>query len=169
MLFVLGLVLLVQRKGLLFKTITAFTVAHSITLGAATLEIVNIPQTPTEAVIALSILFLAGELAHRQRGKIGLTENYPWLVALIFGLLHGFGFAGALIEVGLPQAEIPLALLLFNLGVEIGQLLFISVVLTFLFSLEKIPLSFPDWTKWLAPYMICSLSAFWLINRINAF
>ncbi len=169
LLFVLGLVLIVKQRWLLFKTITAFTVAHSITLGAATLGVVNVSQTPTEAVIALSILFLAGELAHGRRGKTGLTERYPWLVALTFGLLHGLGFAGALTAVGLPQTDIPLALLLFNLGVEIGQLMFVFAVLAIMVGLKRIRPEWPAWSGWLAPYAIGSLSAFWCIERVSAF
>jgi hydrogenase/urease accessory protein HupE len=169
LLFVLGLVLIVKNRFLLFKTITAFTVAHSITLGAATLGFVNVSQTPTEAVIALSILFLAGELAHGRRGKPGLTERFPWLVALTFGLLHGLGFAGALTSVGLPQSDIPLALLLFNIGVEIGQLMFVFTVLAIIAILMRVRPQWPDWSGWLAPYAIGSLSAFWMIDRIAGF
>lgn len=169
LLFVLGLVLIVRGTWLLFKTITAFTVAHSITLGAATLGIVNIPQTPVEAVIALSILFLAVELAHSRQGKPGLTEKSPWLVAFIFGLLHGFGFAGALMEVGIPQAEIPLALLLFNLGVEIGQVSFVLSILGLQWGLRQLDVSWPEWVKWVPPYAIGSVSAFWCLQRVSAF
>ena len=125
----LGLMLLVHGVGRLVKTITAFTVAHSITLAMAALGYVNVPQAPIEAVIALSILFLATELAKRDEHRASLTERIPWVVALSFGLLHGFGFAGALNEVGLPQSAIPLALFTFNVGVEIGQLMFVFVVL----------------------------------------
>ena len=114
------------------KTVTAFTVAHSITLGVATLGFVHMPQAPVEAVIALSILFLATELAKKHDARPRLTERYPWIVAFAFGLLHGFGFAGALSQVGLPQTDIPVALLMFNIGVEAGQLLFIGVVLAVL-------------------------------------
>jgi hydrogenase/urease accessory protein HupE len=128
LLFVLGLTLIVRGAALLVKTITAFTIAHSLTLAAATLGYVAVPQAPTEAVIALSILFLARELSRRIRGEAGLTARAPWLVAFAFGLLHGFGFAGALAEVGLPQSDIPMALLTFNLGVEAGQLLFVAAV-----------------------------------------
>ena len=113
----------------MIKTITAFTLAHSVTLAMATLGFVHVPQAPVEAVIALSIIFLASELAKQHRGETGLTTRAPWLVALCFGLLHGFGFAGALTEVGLPQSDIPLALLFFNVGVEVGQLMFVAGVL----------------------------------------
>ena len=169
LLFVLGLVLIVRNRWLLFKTITAFTIAHSITLGAATLGFVHVSQTPTEAVIALSILFLAAELAHGRRGESGLTERYPWLVALTFGLLHGLGFAGALTAVGLPQADIPLALLLFNVGVETGQAMFVCVVLTIIALLQRARPQWPDWSGWLTPYAIGSLAAFWCIERVAAF
>ncbi len=112
------MVLIVRGVGLLVKTITAFTIAHSITLALAALGVVHVPSAPVEAVIALSIVFVAAEIIHRWRGRSGLTERSPWIVAFTFGLLHGFGFAGALSEVGLPPDDIPLALLLFNLGVE---------------------------------------------------
>jgi hydrogenase/urease accessory protein HupE len=122
LLFVLGLVLMVRFGWPLVKTISAFTLAHSITLTAATLGWVQVPQAPVKAVIALSIVFLAVELVNRQWGQVGFTATHPWLVALIFGLLHGFGFADALATVGLPAQAIPPALLCFNLGVELGQL-----------------------------------------------
>ena len=126
LLFVLCLLLLVNHLVPLVKTITAFTVAHSITLGLAVLGFVHVPQPPVEAVIALSILFLATELVKARRGVAAITTRYAWVVALCFGLLHGFGFAGALSEVGLPNTAVPLALFSFNIGVEIGQLLFIG-------------------------------------------
>ncbi len=129
LLFVLALLLLVRGVRRLVATVTAFTVAHSITLGAATLGFVHVPPAPVEAVIALSILFLASELARRgTTARADLTERFPWVVAFSFGLLHGFGFAGALSEVGVPTQAVPLALLFFNVGVEIGQLLFIGAV-----------------------------------------
>ena len=128
LLFVLALILIVPGWWLLLKAITAFTAAHSITLALATLGLVNIPGPPTEAVIALSILFLAVEIIRSREGRVTLTERAPWLVSLSFGLVHGLGFAGALSEVGLPQNDIPLALLMFNIGVETGQLLFVFVV-----------------------------------------
>ena len=126
LLFVLGLLLLVNGFRLLIQTITAFTLAHSITLALSALDLVHIPQAPVEAVIALSIVFLAREYLMVLRGQDSLTARYPWIVAFSFGLLHGFGFAGVLQEIGLPQQDVPLALLTFNLGVEIGQLIFIS-------------------------------------------
>ena len=126
LLFVLGLLFLVGSWRRLVATVTAFTLAHSITLAAATLGLVHVPQTPIEAAIALSVMFVAAEILHQASGRPGLTARAPWVVAFIFGLLHGFGFAGALREVGLPQSDIPVALLFFNVGVEVGQLMFIA-------------------------------------------
>lgn len=166
LLFVLALVLIVRGVGLLVKTITAFTVAHSITLALATLGFVNIPSAPVEAVIALSIVFVAAEILRAQRGERGLTERAPWLVAFAFGLLHGFGFAGALTEVGLPQNDIPLALLFFNLGVEAGQLAFVAVVLAAITLLHRSRFSFPRWVQLVPPYAIGSVAMFWAIQRI---
>ncbi|NIP93435.1 MAG: HupE/UreJ family protein, partial [Akkermansiaceae bacterium] len=128
LLFVLALLLLVKGWKKLVGTVTSFTLAHSITLALATLGFVHVPGPPVEAVIALSIVFVAAEVIRGHRGNPGLTERWPWLVAFTFGLLHGFGFAGALSEVGLPQTSIPLALLMFNVGVEAGQLLFVVVI-----------------------------------------
>jgi hydrogenase/urease accessory protein HupE len=169
LLFVLGLVLIVRSMGLLVKTITAFTIAHSITLALATLGFVHVPEAPVEAVIALSIVFLASELARRQRGEVGFTARSPWIVAFSFGLLHGFGFAGALAEVGLPETDIPLALLAFNIGVEAGQLLFVAAVLALLWQGRRILASPPRWLQDAPAYAIGSLAAFWLIERIAAF
>ena len=129
LLFILALMILVKGTRRLIATVTAFTVAHSITLAGATLGFVHVPQKPVEACIALSIVFVATEIVHARQGWQGWTERWPWIVAFAFGLLHGFGFAGALREVGLPQTAIPVALLFFNVGVEIGQLLFIAAIL----------------------------------------
>ena len=129
LLFVLCLILLVRSIRKLLATVTAFTVAHSITLAAATLGLVNVPAAPVEATIALSIVFLASELLRAPTRRSAITQTYPWLVAFSFGLLHGLGFAGALAEIGLPHGEIPLALFSFNVGVELGQLAFIAAVL----------------------------------------
>jgi hypothetical protein len=128
---------------LLLKTVTAFTIAHSITLAAAVLGFVEVSSAPVEAVIALSILFLASELAHGKKGEERLTERYPWVVAFTFGLLHGFGFAGALSAVGLPQNEIPLALFQFNVGVEIGQIVFVAVVVLISAGIKRIKFEWP--------------------------
>jgi hydrogenase/urease accessory protein HupE len=161
LLFVLALVLIVRGAGPLVKTITAFTVAHSITLGLATLGVVHVPSAPVEAVIALSIVFVASEIL--RRGERGLTERAPWLVAGSFGLLHGFGFAGALSQVGLPLNDIPLALLFFNLGVEAGQLAFVAVTLGVIPSLSRVRL--PEWAPLLPPYAIGGVAMFWVIQR----
>ncbi len=169
LLFVLGLLLIVRGFGLLFKTITAFTIAHSITLAIAALGFVNVPQAPVEAVIALSIVFLATELTKQQKGNPGMTSRYPWVVALSFGLLHGFGFAGALSEIGLPQTDIPLALLFFNVGVEIGQLLFVAAALCVIWILKRLPLEWPRWSTQIPAYTIGSLAAFWFIQRTASF
>ncbi len=169
LLFVLGLTLIVRGAGLLIKTITAFTVAHSITLAMATLGYASVPQAPVEAVIALSILFLASEMARLDRGLPGLTARAPWLVAFSFGLLHGFGFAGALHEVGLPQSDIPLALLTFNLGVEAGQLGFVAMVLAIVWAGRRMIAAPPRWAVQMPAYAIGSLATFWLIERVATF
>jgi hydrogenase/urease accessory protein HupE len=169
LLFVLGLLLIVCSTKLLITTITAFTLAHSVTLTMAALGFVHVPQTPVEAVIALSILFLATELAKQHRGEQGLTSRAPWLVALSFGLLHGFGFAGALSEIGLPQTEIPLSLLFFNIGVEVGQIMFVVVVLFVQMFIRRVGFKWPSWAEQMPAYGIGSLAAFWFIQRTLTF
>jgi hydrogenase/urease accessory protein HupE len=129
LLFVLCLLLLIPDRRRLIGAVTAFTVAHSISLAAAALGWIVVPAPPVEAVVALSIMFLAAELTQPQGRGLRLTERFPWVVSFVFGLLHGLGFARALLDVGLPVGEVPLALLAFNIGVEIGQLLFIAFVL----------------------------------------
>jgi hydrogenase/urease accessory protein HupE len=171
LLFVTGLVLIVRRPWRLAKTITAFTLAHSITLALATLGFVHVPPAPVEATIALSIVFLARELPRpRQekdgRGEGGLTTRQPWLVAFAFGLLHGFGFAGALSQIGLPRHDIPLALLLFNLGVEAGQLLFIAALLLVRAAIVRLAPGMPPTLARLPTYGIGAAAAFWLIQRM---
>jgi hydrogenase/urease accessory protein HupE len=168
LLFVFALLLLVRGVARLVATVTAFTVAHSITLGAAALGFVSVPSAPVEATIALSILFLASELAHRERRRLepeNLALRFPWLVAFAFGLLHGFGFAGALAEIGLPGAAVPLALLFFNLGVEIGQLVFIAAVLTLAAALRRFAVESPPILGKVAAYAIGCTSAVWVIER----
>ena len=167
LLFVLALLLLAPNNRSLFWTITAFTVAHSLTLGAATLGWVHVPQQPVEAVIALSILFVAMEIVHWRQGRPGITRRWPWLVAFTFGLLHGFGFAGALTEIGLPHHSIPVALLFFNLGVEVGQLSFIAAVLLVWAVLRRF--SWPQWAWRVPVYGIGSMAAFWTIERLAGF
>ncbi|MFO1460613.1 MAG: HupE/UreJ family protein, partial [Verrucomicrobiota bacterium] len=173
LLFILALLIVVQGTRRLVATVTAFTIAHSLTLAAATLGFVQVPQAPVEATIALSIVFVAGEIVHSHQGRPGLTERWPWLVAFTFGLLHGFGFAGVLSEVGLPPNAIPVALLFFNLGVEVGQLLFIAAVLLFIALGRKlarsVAISPPRWAWRVPPYAIGSVAAFWLIERVAAF
>ncbi len=169
LLFVLALLLIVHGGKRIFFTITAFTVAHSITLVAATLGWVHVPGPPVEAMIALSIVFVASEVVHGLRGKPGLTARAPWVVAFTFGLLHGFGFAGALAEVGLPQTAIPLALLMFNVGVEIGQLLFVAFMLSARAALTRLPMNLPAWTRSVPAYAIGTVAMFWVIERIGAF
>ena len=169
LLFVLALLLLTKGTWRLVKTVTAFTVAHSITLGLATLGIVHVPLRPVEAVIALSIVFVAAEIVQARRGRSGLAAHMPWIVAFIFGLLHGFGFAGALSEVGLPEGHIPVALLFFNLGVEVGQLLFVAAVLALVAGTRRIPMVWPRWAGLVPPYAIGSLAMFWVIQRVAAF
>jgi hypothetical protein len=173
LLFVLALLLIVQGIGRLVATVTAFTVAHSITLGAATLGFVHVPSAPVEAVIALSILFLASELA-RQRttgsaaDTANLTQRFPWVMAFSFGLLHGFGFAGALSEVGMPQQAVPLALLFFNVGVELGQLLFIAAVFGFSWLVRLSAVRVPAFWPRVVAYGVGSVSAFWVVERTIA-
>lgn len=169
LLFVLGLVLLVRGTIPLLKTITAFTIAHSITLSLAVLGVVHVPSPPVEATIALSILFVGIELVKQVRGKPGLAQQRPWLVAGAFGLLHGLGFAGALARIGIPQGEIPIALLTFNIGVEVGQLAFVAVVLVLIQRLRKLDVQWPSWTPLIPGYVIGSVAAFWLLDRVTAF
>jgi hydrogenase/urease accessory protein HupE len=169
LLFVLALLIIVPHRWKLFKTITAFTVAHSITLGLAVLGLVNIPPAPTEAIIALSIVFLAVEIIHVKQGKYSLTESYPWIVAMIFGLFHGLGFAGALTQIGLPANEIPLALLMFNVGVETGQVMFILAMLLVIAGLNKVKVSWPVWSWKVLPYAIGAIASFWVVQRTISF
>jgi len=170
LLFVFALLLIVKNNRKLLITITAFTVAHSITLAGATLGYVHIPQQPVEAVIALSILFLAMEIVHSKKGHPGAAAKWPWLIAFIFGLLHGFGFAGALAEVGLPQQAIPLALICFNVGVELGQILFVmTVVLLTWFMHQLNQQKLIERAETMVIYSIGGLSSFWLIERVSSF
>jgi hydrogenase/urease accessory protein HupE len=166
LLFVLALLILVQGTHKLVITITAFTVAHSITLAGASLGFLSVPGAPVEACIALSIVFVAAEIVHGRKGQPGLTARRPWIVAFTFGLLHGFGFASALHEVGLPQTDIPLALFFFNVGVEVGQLAFIAAVLALIALARRIPLAPPAWAWRVPPYAIGAVASFWLIQRL---
>lgn len=179
LLFVLGLLFLVNGWRRLVATVTAFTVAHSVTLAAATLGLVHVPQAPVEATIALSVMFVAAEIVHGARGRAGLAARAPWLVALVFGLLHGFGFAGALSQIGLPEKDIPLALLFFNVGVEVGQLAFIAAVVLVLSLLARMAdrslrAGHGVWhaeslVRLPVAYLIGTVAAFWMVERVVAF
>lgn len=169
LLFVLALLLITPGFKKLIKTITAFTIAHSITLSLSALGFIGLPGPPVEAVIALSIMFLAIEVIKYNKGEQSIAIKYPWIVAFTFGLLHGFGFAGALTSIGLPQTTIPAALLFFNVGVEIGQILFIVSVLIVLWLIKKSKITFPKWVKQVPVYGIGSMASFWLIERIVGF
>ena len=171
LLFVFALILIVPNLRMLVMTVTAFTLAHSITLALATLGVMHVPGPPVEAAIALSILLLACEIVRARGAQPSLTARWPWLVAFSFGLLHGFGFAGALSEIGLPRDDIPLALFTFNVGVEIGQLIFIAAILAWLAAVRRIPV--PDalsrQAQLVATYTIGTLAAFWFVERVAAF
>jgi hydrogenase/urease accessory protein HupE len=169
LLFVLALMLLIRNPWMLVKTITAFTVAHSITLAGAALGYFSLPQKPVEAVIALSIVFVASELIKAKAGERCLSEDYPWVVAFTFGLLHGFGFAGALQEIGLPQADVPLALLTFNLGVEFGQLLFVAAVLIIILTMRLLVKVPHRLARVSAAYVIGMVATVWFFERIASF
>ena len=191
MLFVLGLLLIVKNRWMLLKTVTAFTVAHSITLAIATLGYAEAPVLPLNAAIALSILFLGPEIVKQNDARFGmrdpgyevhdtgfeirdtrtshpasLTIRYPWVVAFAFGLLHGFGFASALTSAGLPRSELPLALVSFNVGVELGQLGFIALVLALERSFRVLEIRWPRWAQALPGYTVGTLGAFWTIQRV---
>ena len=166
LLFVLGLLLIVQDRWMLLKTVTAFTVAHSITLAVATFGVAHVPPAPLNASIALSILFLGPETVRRWRGETSFTIRHPWVVAFAFGLLHGFGFASGLAQLGLPKNEIPLALLLFNIGVEIGQLAFVLGILLLERSFRLLEFHWPKLVERLPGYLVGTLGAFWTIQRV---
>lgn len=169
LLFVLAMLIIARETWQLIKTVTAFTVAHSITLALATLGYVHVPSAPVEAVIALSIVFVAREIVREQQGEAGITAKLPWVVAFTFGLLHGLGFAGALSEVGLPEGHIPLALLFFNIGVEIGQLLFVAAVLALMALTQRIRIAWPQWTRAMPAYVIGCVAVFWVFERVSGF
>jgi HupE / UreJ protein len=198
LLFVLGLLLIVQDRWMLLKTVTAFTVAHSITLAIATLGYADAPALPLNAAIALSILFLGPEIVKQNDARYGmrdagnkiydmrfeirdpgsshpasriphpvsLTIRYPWIVAFAFGLLHGFGFASALTGAGLPRGDLPLALLSFNIGVEVGQLGFVALVLALERAFRALEFGWPRWVQLLPGYTVGTLGVFWTIQRM---
>jgi hydrogenase/urease accessory protein HupE len=165
LLFVLGLMLIVSDRFMLVKTITAFTLAHSITLAIATLGYAQAPLPPLNAAIALSILFLGPEVVRRWRGGTSFTIRHPWVVAFAFGLLHGFGFASGLTAMGLPRGEIPLALLLFNVGVELGQIAFVLLVILLERSFRVLEVRWPVLVERLPGYAVGTLGAYWTIQR----
>jgi len=169
LLFILVLLIITRGGWKLVKTVTAFTVSHSITLSLASLGYVHIPQRPVEAVIALSIVFVASEIVQTRAGRPGLTARAPWVVAFTFGLMHGLGFAGGLSEAGLPAGHIPTALAFFSMGVEVGHFLFIGSMLTLIAMVKRIRIPVPRWGELIAPYTIGSLAMFWVIQRIAAF
>jgi hydrogenase/urease accessory protein HupE len=165
LLFVFGLLLIVRNGWSLVKTITAFTLAHSITLAAATLGYVSVPVPPVEAMIALSILFLGPEIVRRWRGGTSFTIRNPWVVAFAFGLLHGFGFASVLDHTGLPPSDLPLALLFFNVGVELGQLAFVAVIVLLESAISHLRINWPLWVRLAPGYAVGIMGAFWTIQR----
>jgi hydrogenase/urease accessory protein HupE len=166
LLFVLGLLLIVKDRWMLLKTVTAFTVAHSITLAIATLGFASAPVMPLNAAIALSILFLGPEIVRSWRGETSFTIRHPWVVAFAFGLIHGFGFATALTSAGLPGKELPLALLSFNVGVEIGQVAFVMLIVLLERSFRQLQIRWPRWVVALPGYTVGSLGALWTIQRV---
>jgi hydrogenase/urease accessory protein HupE len=176
LLFVLALIIITGGGWKLVKTVTAFTVSHSITLTLATLGYVHIPQKPVEAIIALSIVFVAAEIIRGRQGKPGLTASAPWIVAFLFGLMHGLGFASGLKDAGLPVAHIPTALLFFSIGVEIGHFLFIGLVLMVFAFLMRMASKLSVLNRYtqtgiqlFLPYVIGSIAMFWMIQRIASF
>jgi hypothetical protein len=169
LLFLLTLLLIVSGIWPLLKTVTAFTLAHSLTLALATLGLLYIPPVPTEAVISLSIVLLAVEVVRKNQGQLTLSERYPWLVAFTFGLVHGLGFAGALSEIGVPQNEVPLALLMFNVGVETGQVMFVVAVSLLLAGLHRLHSHSALTLARATPYAIGGVAMFWTIQRIGLF
>jgi hydrogenase/urease accessory protein HupE len=166
LLFVIALVLLLSGFWTIAKAITAFTIAHSITLIGTTLGLFGLPQQPVEAVIALSIIFLAVEIIKKQPHELRLSQRLPWLVSFLFGLLHGFGFAGALREIGLPESDVPTALLTFNLGVEFGQLVIVFGSLLVIKILRRLPMPVYALALKSATYAIGIIASFWFIERV---
>jgi hypothetical protein len=169
LLFVLALLIITRGGWKMVKTVTAFTLSHSLTLTAATLGLVRVPQAPVEAVIALSIVFVAAEILRQHRGQEGITARAPWVVAFSFGLLHGLGFAGGLSDAGLPTGHIPTALLFFSLGVETGHFLFIGAVFSLAALARRTEIPLPRWARSVPAYAIGSIAMFWVIQRSAAF
>jgi HupE / UreJ protein len=166
LLFVLGLVWIVGGGWRLVKTITAFTIGHSASLAAAAFGLIGVPERPLNACIALSIAFVGVEIVKQQRGETGLTARYPWAIAFSFGLVHGIGFASALAGLGLERRLLPIALLFFNVGVEIGQLAFVFLVLALMWAHRRLDAVLPRWGDVLPAYAIGSVSMFWFFGRL---
>ena len=168
LLFVIALVLLVRGPWPVIKAATAFTVAHSMTLVATVLGYSGLPSRPVEALIALSIVFLAVEVALslRDPDRHTLTRRYPWAVAFAFGLVHGFGFAGSLAEIGLPQMQLATALFAFNIGVEAGQLAVVAITMLVLVGLARATKEAEARALTLVTYTIGSLGSYWLIEGL---
>jgi HupE/UreJ protein len=169
LLFVSGLLLLVTGFRRLLLTVSAFTLSHTVTLTLATLGFVHVPPAPVEAVIALSIFFVAYEVLRKKENPDGLAQRKPWLVAFSFGLLHGLGFAGGLSAAGLPAAHIPLALGFFSAGVEVGHFSFVAVAVVLIVAIRHWTMMLPTWSSRVPPYAIGSVAAYWLIVRLAAF
>jgi hydrogenase/urease accessory protein HupE len=167
LLFVVGLLLIVKSRTMLVKTVTAFTVAHSITLAIATLGCASVPIPPLNAAVALSILFLGPEIVRIWRGQTSLTIRFPWCVAFLFGLLHGFGFASGLTTTGMPRSELLPALLFFNVGVEVGQLAFVFTALALVRSFKILDVRWPRWAELAPGYAVGSFGAYWTIQRVT--
>jgi len=169
LLFILALLIITRGGWKLVKTVTAFTISHSLTRSAAARGWVTVPQQPVEALIALSIVFVAAEIIRLRRGVSSITASAPWVVAFTFGLMHGLGFASGLNEAGLPARHIPTALLFFSVGVETGHFMFIGVVLAAIALVRRIRIPFPRWAELIPPYAIGGVAIFWVIQRIIAF
>jgi len=167
LLFVMGLLLIVKSRTMLVKTVTAFTFAHSITLAIATLGYASVPIPPLNAAVALSILFLGPEIVRSWRGETSLTIRFPWVVAFLFGLLHGFGFASGLTTTGMPKSELLPALLFFNVGVELGQLAFVFTALALVRSFKILEVRWPRWAELAPGYAVGSFGAYWTIQRVT--
>lgn len=166
LLFVLGLVLLVHGHQRLLWTITAFTLGHSVTLSLAVLGYVRVPPAPVEALIALSIFAVAVEITRQAQGCATGLWRFPWAMAVVFGFLHGLGFAGALAELGLPADEVPLALFSFNVGIELGQILFVGLVLAGRVVLRRLSVRWSKASELIPAYAIGSLAALWIFERV---
>lgn len=165
LMFVLGLIWIATGRWALFKTITAFTVAHSVTLALVTFGWVGVPEAFVNAMIALSIVFIGVEVVYAQRGRVTWTARRPWAVAFAFGLLHGMGFASALVALGLPEGARPLALLAFNVGVELGQIAFVLGVLAMAWAYRVMTVEWPRWARLVPAYAIGGLAALWFAQR----